>query len=216
MAFVGLTHQGEVDLVGVLEVALGEDVAAVDLEDAAEDLELLSVLERVIALGDQRVYFNVLGVDVILFVGLAGLVQRELLGKLLPLEHDREVIPTAVRVLHLADFYRVVGQIIVHNVGNLTENVEFQHLEKFTNKKTQVGRTFRSFSRNCFCEVTRPPPSLCSMKSFIMWSRWGTYLVRVFCSKLSFRAVSLMGCGIPKFFVKLRKEKKIIHIFEGK
>jgi hypothetical protein len=60
-------------------------------------------------------------------VGLSWLVQGELLWKFLSSEHHGKWISARVGVVDLFDLDGIISQVVVHNVGHVTEYEEFEH-----------------------------------------------------------------------------------------
>lgn len=135
--------QGKVNVELFKVVVPREGVAAFNYEFAVVDDQWLAELD-------------VLGADEVFGVRLAGLVERKLPGQLLAAQHHGEWDAAAVCGVDFLDLDGVVSQVVVEHVSDVGEHVKLEHLQE------REGGTLRSFSRNCFCEVTRPPPSLCS------------------------------------------------------
>lgn len=72
---------------------------------------------------------QLLSLEEVLGVGLAWLVEREVLGEFLPAEGDREWVLARVRQCDFSDLDGVIGEEVVDDEGRALEpRVELEHL----------------------------------------------------------------------------------------
>jgi hypothetical protein len=103
----------EIDSKFICIELLGVDIASINLEFSTENIQLLIKLD-------------VSRLSEILCVCLSWLIECELLRQFLTTEHEWEWISAAVLEIDFSDLQGVISEVVMKNVRNIGENIEFQ------------------------------------------------------------------------------------------
>jgi len=103
----------EIDSKFICIELLSVDIASINLEFSTENIQLLIKLD-------------VSRLSEILSVCLSWLIECELLRQFLTTEHEWEWISATVLEIDFSDLQGVISEVVMKNVRNIGENIEFQ------------------------------------------------------------------------------------------